>query len=121
MSTANEVSIMNSRQTTNVPSGRGFSDDASSGSSAHHGASLGRETPASVEQSSDPLDQAVPLTGHAAPEPDDPDHSDEVINEEERNATGGALPATDDEDNDNDNDDARERDIPDHLVKDEDE
>ena len=69
----------------------------------------------------DPLDEAVPLNGHAGPSPDDPDETDEVINEEESNATGGALPATDDEDNDNDNDDARERDIPDHLVRDEDE
>ena len=69
----------------------------------------------------DPLDEAIPLTGHAGPEPDDPDHTDVVIDEEERNATGGALPATDDEDNDNDNDDARERAIPDHLVRDEDE
>jgi len=69
----------------------------------------------------DPLDDAIPLTGHAGPAPDDPDRTDELIDEEERNATGGALPATDDEDNDNDNDDARERAIPDQLVRDEDE
>ena len=69
----------------------------------------------------DALDDAVPLSNHASFAPDEPDKAEELIDEEERNATGGALPATDDEDNDNDNDDARERDIPDHLVLDEDE
>lgn len=77
-------------------------------------------TDALLREGSGPLDDAVPLSAHAGVAPDD-DSSDEVINEEERNATGGALPAPDDEDNDNDNDDARERDIPDHLVRDEDE
>jgi hypothetical protein len=38
--------------------------------------------------------------------------------EEESNATGGALPQSDDGDNDNDNDDARERDLPDHFRRD---
>ncbi|MEP6939299.1 MAG: hypothetical protein ABI846_06005 [Rudaea sp.] len=68
----------------------------------------------------DPLDDAVSLSGPAGETPGE-ESSDDVLGEDERNATGGALPATDDEDNDNDNDDARERDIPDHLVRDEDE
>lgn len=38
--------------------------------------------------------------------------------EEESNATGGAVPQSDDGDNDNDNDDARERDLPDHFRRD---
>jgi hypothetical protein len=69
----------------------------------------------------DALDDALPMLGHSGSAPDEPDKPDELIDEEERNAIGGALPASDDEDNDNDNDDARERAIPDHLVLDEDE
>ena len=68
----------------------------------------------------DPLDDAISLSGPAGSAPDE-EASDEVLGEDERNATGGALPAPDDEDNDNDNDDAREREIPDHFVRDEDE
>lgn len=68
----------------------------------------------------DPLDDAVSLTDSVGGETD-AESNDDVLGEDERNATGGALPAPDDEDNDNDNDDARERDIPDHLVRDEDE
>lgn len=72
----------------------------------------------SARRRSDPLDDAVSLSASE----DGPDGaSEQVIGEDERNATGGALPAPDDEDNDNDNDDARERDIPDHFVRDEDE
>ena len=68
----------------------------------------------------DPLDDAVSLSCSAGGETDE-ESNDEVLGEDERNATGGALPAPDDEDNDNDNDDAREREIPDHFVRDEDE
>lgn len=73
-----------------------------------------------VRHRPDPLDDAVSLSGPAETAPDE-ESNDDVLGEDERNATGGALPAPDDEDNDNDNDDARERAIPDHLVRDEDE
>jgi hypothetical protein len=82
-----------------------------------------------IPHKSDPLDDALPLSDHAGvawmqEEPKQPKKSVRpagLVDEDGRNATGGALPASDDEDNDNDNDDARERAIPDHLVRDEDE
>ena len=93
--------------------------------SAHPESSVEKKSAAKkngvIAGSPDALDDALPLHGHSGSAPDEPDKPEELIDEEERNAIGGALPATDDEDNDNDNDDARERDIPDHLVLDEDE
>jgi hypothetical protein len=82
-----------------------------------------------VTHKPDPLDDAVPLSDRAGvacmqDEPREPRKSIRPashVDVDGRNATGGALPASDDEDNDNDNDDARERAIPDHLVRDEDE
>ena len=47
----------------------------------------------------DPLDDAVSLSGSAGGDTDE-ESNDDVLGEDERNATGGALPATDDEDND---------------------
>lgn len=73
-----------------------------------------------ARRKADALDDAVSLSGSGGDDPDE-ESKDDVLGEDERNATGGALPAPDDEDNDNDNDDAREREIPDHFVRDEDE
>ena len=77
-------------------------------------------TPRPQRNVPDPLDDAVSLSGSAGGDTDE-ESNDDVLGEDERNATGGALPAPEDEDNDNDNDDAREREIPDHFVRDEDE
>jgi hypothetical protein len=80
-------------------------------------ASLGSDD-GSMRVAQDVLDEAVPLTDLPVASLADDDTSIESISEEEHNASGGALPASDDGDNDNDNDDERERNIPDHLRRD---